>query len=60
MMTDIFYAIGDFFEWTFIYIEKLGMLPNKIFFSIGVVAMLIWLRQMVKYNKEAQQNGTLK
>jgi hypothetical protein len=60
MMTDIFYALGDFFQWTFRYMEKLNMLPNKIFFAIGFIAMLIWLWQMVRYNKEAEQNGTLK
>ena len=60
MWTDIFNATGDFFQWTFIYMEKLNMLPNKIFFVIGVAAMLIWLRQMAKYNREAKENRTYK
>lgn len=60
MMTDIFYALGDFFQWTFLGIEQLANFPNKLFFAIGAVATLIWLRQMAKYNKEAKENGTLK
>lgn len=60
MMTDIFYAIGDFFQWSFQYIEKLGNTPNFFFIGLISVIMLVWIRFMFKYNKEAETNGTLK
>lgn len=59
-MTDFFYATGEFFEWTFRFMEKLGMLPNFIFMAIGAIAFLTWMNMQRKYNREAEQNGTLK
>lgn len=59
-MTDIFYGIGDMFQFTFHYVEKLGNIPNVTIIAIGTIAMVIWIRQMAKYNKQAEENNTLK
>ena len=59
-MTEFFYALGDFFQATFKILPKLGNLPNDIFLIVGFIALILWLRQMAKYNQEAEEKGTLK
>jgi hypothetical protein len=59
-MTDVFYAIGDFCQWTFKFIKLAGNAPNVFFWLIIVSLVIVWLRMQAKYNKEAQENGTLK
>lgn len=59
--TGFFNALGDISEWFFLNImETLTSLPNIFFISAGSIAFLIWMSQMARYNKEAQENGTLK
>jgi hypothetical protein len=59
-MTDVFYATGDFFQWTFKYIKHLGNTPNVFFWLIIISLVYVWLRMQAKYNKEAQEKGILK
>jgi hypothetical protein len=59
-MTDVFNGIGNFFQWTFQFMKGLGNGPNLIFWILIAVLMVIWLRMQAKFNKEAEQNKTLK
>lgn len=59
--TGIFNFLGNASEWFFLNVmETLTSLPNIFFISAGSIAFLIWMAQMSRYNKEAQENGTLK
>ena len=57
--TDIFNGIGNFFQWTFTFMEGLGNGPNVIFWIIIVSLLFVWLRMQAKFNKEAEKNSTL-
>lgn len=59
-MTDVFYAIGDFSQWIFRGMFKMGHGPNIILWSIIFFLLVYQTLQMVKQNKEAEKNGTLK
>ena len=60
MMTDIFYGIGNFFQWTFQFMRGMGNAPNIFFWLIIGFLILTWLRMQAKYNKEAKEKGTIK
>ncbi len=59
-LNELFFALQKFFEATFKILTKLGNFPNVLFIVVGFVLFFIWLRQMFAYNREAEQNGTLK
>jgi hypothetical protein len=59
-INELMFAIQKFFEAIFKLLTKLGNFPNVLFIIVGFVLLFIWLRQMIAYNKEAEQNGTLK
>ncbi|MBN8701454.1 MAG: hypothetical protein J0M08_00150 [Bacteroidetes bacterium] len=59
-MTEFFYGIGELFEASFKIIEKLGDGPNVLFIVICFAALILWVRRINIYNKEAEKNGTLK
>ncbi|MBX3164293.1 MAG: hypothetical protein KF900_07405 [Bacteroidetes bacterium] len=57
--TDIFYAIGNFFEWIFKGMRVLGQGPN-VLISIFIIGLLgYWIYRLNKYSKEAKRNGTV-
>ncbi|CAG0987706.1 hypothetical protein FLAV_02129 [Flavobacteriales bacterium] len=60
MLNKFFSSIGHFFEWLFIYIQKLENLPNILFIIIGFVALAFWLSEQARYNKQAKESGSLK
>lgn len=56
--TDIFYAIGDFFEWIFKGMSVLGQGPN-VLISLGVIGLLAyWTIRLMRYKKEAAGDTT--
>jgi hypothetical protein len=59
-MTNVFNGIGKFCQAFFPYIQKLGNVPNVFFIIVVSVSIILWVRRMAQYNKEAEQNGTLK
>ena len=59
-MTDVFYAIGDFSYKIFAGMRVLGHLPNLILWLIIGFLLCYQVRQMMKQNKEADKNGTLR
>lgn len=58
--TDFFNGTAHAFQWGFKYMKCLGNIPNVIFWLIIVVLMMVWLSMQGKYNKEAEEKGTLK
>lgn len=59
-MTDVFYAIGDFFQWIFKGMRVLGHGPNIILWIIIGGLLTYWTLQIRKQNKAADKNGTLR
>ena len=59
-MTDVFYGIGNFFQWTFKFMKGAGNVPNLIFWIIICSLIVVWLRMQAQFNNEAKQKGTLK
>lgn len=59
-MTDIFYGIGDFSQMVFRGMKVLGHGPNIVLWLIIIFLLGYWTVRMKKYNKEAEENGTLK
>ena len=59
-MTDVFYAIGDFSQLVFKGMRVLGHGPNIILWIIIAFLLVYWTLQIIKQNKEADKNGTLK
>ena len=58
-MTDVFYGIGDFFQWTFKYMKHVGFGANLFFWVLICALFCVWLRMQAKYNKEAKEKNTL-
>lgn len=56
--TDIFLAIGRFFQWTFKGMRALGHGPNVIIWILIIGILVYWTMRLVKYKKIAQRNGT--
>ena len=57
--TDIFYAIGDFFEWMFKGMRALGHGPNVIFWLLIIGGITYWTLRLSRYKKQSHRNGTL-
>lgn len=58
-MTDIFYGLGHFFQWSFTFMKGLGNKPNMFFWLTIVTLVIIWLTMQARFNKEAKKNNTL-
>jgi hypothetical protein len=48
------------FEWSFRVMEGPNRNVNIVFIVIGAIGMIYWLWRQTQYNKEAEQNGTIK
>ena len=57
--TDVFYAIGDFFQWLFKGIRFLGQGPNVIIWILILGILDYWIMRLNRYRKAAQRNGTI-
>lgn len=45
-LKDVWYAIADFFQWTFGLLEAAQNGPNFLFIAIGSILLIYWLTQM--------------
>lgn len=59
-MTDVFYKIGDLSLSMFRGMDVLGHGPNIILWSIIAFLLGYQVKQILKQNKEADKNGTLR
>jgi hypothetical protein len=59
-MTDVFYGIGDFSQYIWKGMRVLGHGPNIILWSIIAFLLVYQTLQIIKQNKEADKNGTLR
>lgn len=59
--TSIFYALGDFMQWTFILLEAdmIGNLFNYAVIILGFVGLFYWLNLQKKLTQKAKDEGKL-
>jgi hypothetical protein len=57
--TDVFYAIGDFFQWIFKGMKAIGQLPNVIIWILIIGGIIYWTLRLTRYHRESQRNSTL-
>jgi hypothetical protein len=53
-MNELWYAIGDLFEWSFKILPVLGNLPNILFSLIITGYFLYWMGQMRKHQRAGE------
>ena len=53
-------TIGQLFTDSFAILRLLENGFNWFIIGIGIILMVIWVKKMSDYNKEADQNGTLR
>lgn len=58
--TEAVYGLGDFFLKSFKIIKKLGGMPNVLIIIAIFLSVCVWVWMMSRYNKEAEEKGTLK
>lgn len=58
--TDVFYAIGDFSQWVFAGMRKLGHGPNIVLWVIIFGLLVYQTLAIIKQTKDADKNGTLR
>lgn len=59
-INEIAYWLGDVFETSFKILPILGNAMNYLIIGVGLVLMLIWIKKMFDFNKEADRQGTLR
>lgn len=59
-LNEILDKTGEIFQWTFGILEGLGNGFNWLIIVVMFILGVIWVSRMVKYNREAAQNNTLK
>ena len=51
---------GDLFQWSFRVMNGPNRNVNILFIIIGIIGASYWLWRQTEYNKEAEQNRTIK
>ncbi len=57
-MDKIWYAIADFFQFIFKYIEMLGNSVNYLYILIIFVFLVVWTLQMLKHRKNNEEHAS--
>ncbi len=57
-MDKIWYAIADFFQFIFRYIEMLGNSVNYLYVVIIFVFLVVWTLQMLKHRKNNEEHAS--
>ncbi len=57
--TDVFEAIGSFFQWMFRGMRVLGQGPNVVIWVMILGILIYWCMRIIRYRKEAHRNGTI-
>ncbi len=57
-LTDIFWGIGDFMQWTFTLLQgdMIGDMFNVAVICLGFVGLFFWLNWQRKFNEQAANN----
>jgi len=58
--SSLMHKTGDLFQWSFGLMDGPNRNVNILFIIIGCIGTIYWLWRQSGYNKEAEQNGTVK
>lgn len=58
--TELIYKTGELIESSFGILQSLRNTPNIIFISVLSLLFLWWIWKMAKFDKEAEQAGTMR
>ena len=58
-MKEIFYAIADFFDIIFYYVELTGNTLNYFYIAIIFVFLVLWTVKMIKHRKDNEEHAPL-
>ena len=56
IMSKIWYAIGDFFEYIFDYMPAIGDKINYFFVAVIVTFLVVWTSKMIKHKKNGEEH----
>ena len=56
-MSNIFYAIGDFFGLIFDGVEVLGNSVNYVYIGVIFTFLVVWTVKMLKHRKDGEENA---
>ena len=56
-MSNIFYAIGDFFGLIFNGVEVLGNSVNYVYIGVIFTFLVVWTVKMLKHRKDGEENA---
>ncbi len=59
-MDEIVWPIADLLKWTFKLLPAAGNAPNIAALLLGIIGLIYWLRLQARYDREAEERGTLK
>ena len=57
-MSDIFYAIGDFFHLVFSAVDTVGNSINYLYVVIIFVFLVVWTLKMLKHRKDGEEHAS--
>ena len=55
-MSNIFYAIGDFFSLVFDVVDNIGNSINYIYIVIISLFLVVWISKMLKHRKDGEEH----
>ncbi len=55
-MTNFWYAVGDFLQWTLGIYDVIGNKFNYLVIIFGFIGLFYWLNRQRGYNEEAKNN----
>lgn len=58
-MSEIFYAIADFFSFIFQGVEAIGNTINYLYIVIIFAFLVLWTREMIKHRREGKEHADL-
>ncbi len=57
-MSDIFYAIGDFFGLVFNGVEAIGNSINYLYIGVIFAFLVVWTVKMLKHRKDGEEHAS--
>ena len=57
-MSNIFYAIGDFFGSIFEIIESMGNTVNYFYIGVIFIFLVVWTANMIKHKKDGEEHAS--
>lgn len=57
---DFWWGVADCFQWSFRVMEGPNRNMNILLIAIGAVGVIYWLWRQNKYNREAEEAGSIK